>query len=158
LTVGYFGYLFKSAGYIAALQSTANFIRDGQDLNFENFCRIDVPFPPIEEQQQIAHAVGRGTDRIASSIERLRRQIGSLREYRARLIADVVTGNLDVRESVAGLPEPDPGAAEEETDDNFNRHLGSEAGEDAEERGPLRDIVHAEGAEAEARESMAEGR
>ena len=158
LTVGYFGHLFKSAGYIAALQSTANFIRDGQDLNFENFCRIDVPFPPIEEQQQIAHAVGRGTDRIASSIERLRRQIGSLREYRARLIADVVTGKLDVRESVAGLPELDPGAAEEDTDDNFNRHLGSEAGEDAEEGGPLRDIVHAEGAEAEAGESMAEGR
>ena len=158
LTVGYFGHLFKSAGYIAALQSTANFIRDGQDLNFENFCRIDVPFPPIEEQQQIAHAVGRGTDRIASSIERLRRQIGSLREYRARLIADVVTGKLDVRESVAGLPELDPGAAEEDTDDNFNRHLGSEAGEDAEEGGPLRDIVNAEGAEAEAGESMAEGR
>ena len=33
LSVGYFGHLFKSVGYIRALQSTANFIRDGQDLN-----------------------------------------------------------------------------------------------------------------------------
>ena len=46
LDIGYFGYLFKSAGYISALQATANFIRDGQDLNFDNFCRVDVPFPP----------------------------------------------------------------------------------------------------------------
>ena len=52
LVVGYFAYLFKSIGYIKALQATANFIRDGQDLNFENFCEVDVPFPPIEEQRQ----------------------------------------------------------------------------------------------------------
>ncbi len=35
-----------------------------------------------------------------------------LREYRTRLIADVVTGKLDVREAAAGLPdeveEPEP--------------------------------------------------
>ena len=64
LIVAYFGYLFKSVDYIAALQSTANFIRDGQDLNFENFCWVDVPFPPVEEQQHIAQAVDRGTDHI----------------------------------------------------------------------------------------------
>ena len=105
LSIGYFGHLFKSAGYIAALQSTANFIRDGQDLNFENFCRVDIPFPPIEEQHQITQAVDRGTAHIASSIERLSRQIGSLREYRARLIADVVAGKVDVRDVAVRLPE-----------------------------------------------------
>ena len=31
-----------------------------------------------------------------------------LREYRTRLIADVVTGKLDVREAAADLPEVDP--------------------------------------------------
>ena len=108
LEVGYFGHLFKSADYVAALQSTANFIRDGQDLNFENFCRVDVPFPPIGEQQQIAQAVDRKTDHIASSIERSRRQIGSLNEYRTRLIADVVTGKLDVHEAAATLPDRAP--------------------------------------------------
>ena len=116
LIVGYFGYLFKSVGYIGALQSTANFIRDGQDLNFENFCRVDVPFPPIDEQQHIAQAVDRGTDHIAASIERSRRQIDLLREYRTRLIADVVTGKLDVRKAVAGLPEADSLGAEDDPD------------------------------------------
>ena len=120
LIVGYFGYLFKSVGYIGALQSTANFIRDGQDLNFENFCRVDVPFPPIDEQQHIARAVDRGTEHIAANIERSRRQIGSLREYRARLTADVVTGKLDVREAVAGLTEPGSLGAEDDADDSVD--------------------------------------
>ena len=139
LSVGYFGHLFKSAGYIAALQSTANFIRDGQDLNFENFCRVDVPFPPIEEQHQIAQAVDSGTAHIASSVERLRRQISSLREYRARLIADAVTGKVDVREAAAGLPEPDPLAAEEDTDGDSHRRTGSAASGDAKDDRPRPD-------------------
>ena len=120
LIVGYFGYLFKSAGYIGALQSTANFIRDGQDLNFENFCRVDVPFPPIDEQQHIEQAVDRGTNHIAASIERSRRQIGSLREYRARLIADVVTGKLDVRKAAARLAETDSLGAEDDPADSVD--------------------------------------
>ena len=158
LSVGYFGHLFKSAGYIAALQSTANFIRDGQDLNFENFCRIDVTFPPIEEQRQIAQAVDRGTEHIALSIERLRRQISSLREYRVRLIADVITGQLDVREAAARLPDQDPLAAQNDGADDFDSRPGSRASGYAEEGGPAPDVVDAERSEAAAEELMAQGR
>ena len=138
-------------------RAAPNFIRDGQDLNFENFCRVDVPFPPIEEQRQIAQAVDGGMDHIASSIERSRRQIGSLQEYRARLIADVVTGKLDVREIAAGLPDLDPLAAEQDQNDDVNQHPGSEASGDAEEGGPAPDVVDAEPSEA-AEDLMAEGR
>ena len=38
----------------------------------------------------------------------VQRQIHLLREYRTRLIADVVTGKLDVRDAAADLPEADP--------------------------------------------------
>ena len=105
LIVGYFGYLFKSVGYINALQATANFIRDGQDLNFENYCRVDLPFPSIEEQQGIAQFLDQTTTATRSTVERYRGQIGLLREYRTRLIADVVTGKLDVRAAAARLPD-----------------------------------------------------
>ena len=45
---------------------------------------------------------------IDSAIARAHRQIDLLQEYRTRLIADVVTGKLDVREAAAQLPdEPD---------------------------------------------------
>ena len=37
--------------------------------------------------------------------ERARRQIELLQEYRTRLIADVVTGKMDVREAAALLPD-----------------------------------------------------
>ena len=45
------------------------------------------------------------TAAIDDAITRARRQIELLREYRTRLIADVVTGKLDVREAAASLPE-----------------------------------------------------
>ena len=104
LVVGYFGYLFKSAGYIKALRSTANFIRDGQDLNFENYCRVDLPLPAIEEQQRIAQFLEQATTAIRLAVERYRGQVDLIREYRTRLIADVVTGKFDVREAAARLP------------------------------------------------------
>ena len=99
--VGYFSFLFKSAGYISALQSTANFIRDGQDLNFDNFCQVDLPFPPMAEQQLIGKTLDRIMADVSSAISESRRQIGFFCEYRNRLIADVVTGKLDVREASA---------------------------------------------------------
>lgn len=37
--------------------------------------------------------------------EKAHREIELLREYRTRLIADVVTGKLDVREAAARLPQ-----------------------------------------------------
>ena len=52
------------------------------------------------------------------TIERLIHEIGLLREYRTRLVADVVTGKLDVREAATRLPDeellPDLAAADDE--------------------------------------------
>ena len=95
--VEFFSYIFKSQTYIQALQSTANFIRDGQDLNFNNFCSVDLPFPPTEEQRRMAVALVEATANIDTTIARTRRQIELMEEYRTRLIADVVTGKVDVR-------------------------------------------------------------
>lgn len=105
LDVGFFSYLFKSQSYIRALQATANFIRDGQDLNFDNFCAVDLPFPPVEEQRQIAGHLDDFLAETATLAERARVEIDLLKEYRTRLIADVVTGKLDVREAAPPLQE-----------------------------------------------------
>jgi type I restriction enzyme S subunit len=103
--VGYFAYLLKSYGYVQALQTTSNFIRDGQDLNFSNFSLVDLPVVPLEEQEAIAGFLDQATVSISMAIDRARREVDLLREYRTRLIADVVTGKLDVRVAAAGLPE-----------------------------------------------------
>src|SRR5208337_3640290 len=56
--------------------------------------------------------------KLAEAIGRLEREIELLREYRARLTADVVTGKLDVREAAARLPNEAPPLPDmlEETD------------------------------------------
>jgi len=58
---------------------------------------------------------------------RVGHQIELSQEYRTRLIADVVTGKLDVREAAAALPEVDP-LAEDDLDgtihDGENSNLG----------------------------------
>ncbi|MBF0105000.1 MAG: hypothetical protein HQM16_06695 [Deltaproteobacteria bacterium] len=50
-------------------------------------------------------------------ISRLEREIELLREYRTRLVADAVTGKLDVREAAMGLPEEVELDVKEETTD-----------------------------------------
>ena len=54
---------------------------------------------------------------LDTAVKRAHREIGLLHEYRTRLIADVVTGKLDVREAAAALPEVDPLTKDDEPDD-----------------------------------------
>ena len=70
--------------------------------------------PPPLEQDTIVGFLGGVTDKIDNGISGVRSEIDLLREYRARLTSDVVTGKLDVREAAAALPEEldDPDAAE----------------------------------------------
>ena len=53
--------------------------------------------PSVEEQKRIAEYVAQQSSEMVSAITRTQRQIDLVREYRTRLIADVVTGKLDVR-------------------------------------------------------------
>ena len=100
----FFGFLFKSPDYINALRSTADFIRDGQDLNFDNFCRVDLPFPPLDEQRRIGEVLNKHLSALSGAIEKSRQEMALLREFRQRLVADVVTGKLDVRQAASDLP------------------------------------------------------
>jgi len=65
-----------------------------------------VALPPLEEQRYIVAQLMEQTSELSTAISRLEGEITLLREYRTRLIADVVTGKLDVREVATGLPEP----------------------------------------------------
>jgi type I restriction enzyme, S subunit len=67
--------------------------------------RMVICLPPSEEQSAIIHKVRSETKHLNQAITRAEREIGLIREYRTRLLADVVTGQLDVRAAVAKLPE-----------------------------------------------------
>jgi len=75
-------------------------------LTQDRLMSIRIALPPPEEQSRIVEAFNKESAPIELSIRELLQEVNLLREYRTRLIADVVTGKLDVREAAAGLPEP----------------------------------------------------
>ena len=77
-------------------------------LSPEQIRAFAVPFPPPDEQAAIVAHLDDATRDLDATIERTQRQIGLLREYRARLVADVVTGKLDVRAFAETLPDEAP--------------------------------------------------
>jgi len=91
----YFTYFFKSPQYIRALQSTGKFIRDGQDLTYENFIAVDLPLPPLDEQARIGAFLDEKTAEIDTLIAKKQRQIDLLDEQKAILINRAVTRGLN---------------------------------------------------------------
>jgi type I restriction enzyme, S subunit len=79
--------------------------------------RIPLALPGIAEQERIISALAGETRSLDTAIDGSKSEIELLGEYRTRLIADVVTGKLDVREAAAGLSEVDPLAEADDTDD-----------------------------------------
>ena len=64
-----------------------------------------LPIPPLSEQAAIVRHLDEAATNIYTATDSARRQIELVQEYRTRLIADVVTGKLNVREAAAQLPD-----------------------------------------------------
>ncbi len=77
-------------------------------LTCEDLKRFKLPFPPREEQDVLCKRIQTETAELNTTTSRLEREIELLREYRTRLVADVVTGKLDVREAALHLPDEAP--------------------------------------------------
>ena len=102
----YFGALFRTRPYMAEVNKhSRGIVKDRNRLYWEDFKQMPSPCPPPNEQVLISDAIEQSMVAIQSGISRILRQIDLLREYQTRLIADVVTGKLDVREAAASLPD-----------------------------------------------------
>jgi type I restriction enzyme S subunit len=77
-------------------------------LTLDDVRNVLVLVPLLQEQAEIVAGIERRTNDLESALSRLEREIDLLREYRTRLVADVVTGKLDVREAAARLPDAEP--------------------------------------------------
>ncbi len=77
--------------------------------------RIMITFPAEKATQEaIVSTFRKEVAPLGATITGLGREIELLREYRTRLISDIVTGKLDVREAAANLPDdPDAGSTDE---------------------------------------------
>jgi type I restriction enzyme S subunit len=85
------------------------------------------PLPSVHEQREILEAASFHTAEIHAGISRAQREIDLISEYRTSLIADVVTGKLDVREAAERLPS----SAEQEALDDESRDLSAFASQES---------------------------
>ena len=99
---------------------------DGQEstiahLTGEKFRAHRFLFPPFEEQQRIIVSVDNQSLELDDAIDRSEREISLIQEFRTRLIADIVTGKLDVRAAAASLADiTDLEPIDEPTDDDLD--------------------------------------
>ena len=103
-------------------------------INNKHINPLPLPAPPIREQRAILAELDDSLADVNSVIEGIEREISLLREYRTRLIADVVTGKLDVRG--VELPKLD------ETEMVEDREIGEEA--EVDETGYTEEIADGE--------------
>ena len=105
VTERFFNMAVRSKAYVPFFGQASDGVRIGQwDLSQARMREIPFLIPPLPEQAAIVGYLDQATADIDTAIDRARRQIELVEEYRTRLIADVVTGKLDVRAAAAGLP------------------------------------------------------
>lgn len=92
-------------------------------LRTEAWANFSLPLPPLKEQLSINDYLETQLSGVNTAISRIQREIDLIREYRTRLIADVVTGKVDVRGLAAELPAELEGVAEFEEDPEESAEL-----------------------------------
>jgi len=102
----FYHHLFRTKLYLKQFKQRSRGIMDMRlRLYFDQLGQIPIVVPPVDEQSAIVEFYVTSTADLNRTIETAKREIELLREYRIRLIADVVTGKLDVREAAAHLPD-----------------------------------------------------
>lgn len=106
------------ASYLSTpfMQQEIRFEQNGasrEGLTLQAIRNFKIIFPSVSEQKSIVLYLKDINLKIDATISADRKAIELLKEFRTTLIAEVVTGKLDVREAAAQLPE-EPEAEEEE--------------------------------------------
>ncbi|KXK40844.1 MAG: restriction modification system DNA specificity domain-containing protein [Bacteroidetes bacterium OLB9] len=88
---------------------------------------VKLAIPPLSEQQQIVSYIEKETAKLNSTISTIEKEIALVEEYKTALIAEAVTGKIDVR----GYQVPEV-ESEEESDEELEAEM-SMAAEDADD-------------------------
>lgn len=119
----YYEALYHTAEFKRIFASRSNGMMVGlQNLSNTNFYSVYTVYPPYEEQCAIVDEIERIEERYKALTQKIEQEIELLHEYRTRLISDVVTGQVDVRNIM--IPEyevvDEITSNGEETDDEFD--------------------------------------
>jgi type I restriction enzyme S subunit len=76
-----------------------------QAIYIQDVAELRLPIPPLIERKAIVAYLSTSLADLNKAASCAKHETSLLREYRTRLIADVVTGKIDVREASAKLPD-----------------------------------------------------
>lgn len=95
----YANYLLRSRGmvdqYLVISRGVGSIQRN---IYWSSLKRVIVPIPPKEEQERIVAYLKETVIKMQNAILYLTKEVETLEEYKTKLIADVVTGKIDVRD------------------------------------------------------------
>lgn len=93
----YYHYLLRLGIYSGAFKTASRGIIDSRLRLYPNrFYPFPIVCPPIDEQRSIVSYITERTSKIDLLIEKLNKEIECIKEYKQRLISDVVTGQVKV--------------------------------------------------------------
>lgn len=126
----YFHYAIRSKVYVNFFAQASDGIRVGQwDLQMDKMKEIPFIVPPADEQIAIVEHIKNTLPKYDVAIEKLTEEIETLEEYKAKLISDVVTGKIDVRD----VEIPDYEVVDEDIDSDVDNDEDSEENEEQED-------------------------
>lgn len=125
----YFHYAIRSKVYVNFFAQASDGIRVGQwDLQMDKMKEIPFIVPLADEQIAIVKYIMQALLQYDAAIEKLTEEVAVLEEYKNKVIADAVTGKIDVR----GIEIPEYEFVDEDND-NVDENLEQGADEPPEE-------------------------
>lgn len=88
----YFKYLFKTPQMISLLNTAISGIREGKNINWVDFCDLPLPIPSVKDIEKMQNDF----DRYEHLVRVFEKEKKLLEEYKATIIAEVVTGKIKV--------------------------------------------------------------
>lgn len=93
----YYDYLLRTEAYSSAFKTESRGIIESRLRLYPNkFYPFHIPVPPLSEQQAIVTYITERTAKIDKMIANIQKEVEHLKEYKQRLISDVVTGQIKV--------------------------------------------------------------
>ena len=89
----FYKYYFKSYNFVGHLAVAVIGIRDGKQINFDDFEFMKLPYPPVKEQQRIASVLST----IDKEISTLNKKLNALKQQKKGLMQKLLTGEVRVK-------------------------------------------------------------
>ena len=107
----YLAYLFKSPTWRYQIRKKVNGVKV-YSITQKMLKDVFILIPPIDEQEEIISHLDEVCAKIDATIKKMEEKIANLQDFKIRLVADTVTGKIDVR----GIDIPEYEFVDEDTD------------------------------------------